>query len=60
LREATGIQESEPNYHQLIDMSPQYVFGLRLESLGEEADIETLQATFSEALQLMEEREGSL
>jgi hypothetical protein len=41
-------------------MSPQYVFGLRLESLGEEADIETLQATFSEALQLMEEREGSL
>lgn len=60
LREATGIHESGPAYHQLVDMSPQHVFGLRLESLDEQSDIENLQSTFSEALQLMEEREGIL
>lgn len=58
LREATGIQEVGTDYHQLVDMSPQYVFGLRLQSLGEDADIEALQSTFGEAMQLLEEKEG--
>ena len=58
LREATGIQEAGTDFHQLVDMSPGYVFGLRLQSMGVEADTESLQATFSEAVQLMEEREG--
>jgi exonuclease SbcD len=60
LREASGIQETGSDFHQLVDMTPQHVFNLRLESMGEETEVETLQATFAEALQLMEEREGAL
>ncbi len=60
LREATGIEEAGIDYHQLVDMTPQHVFGLRLESLGEESDSEALQSTFSEALQLLEEKEDML
>ncbi len=60
LREATGIQEVGTDYHQLVDMTPQHVFNLRLESMGEENELETLKLTFVEALQLMEEREGRL
>lgn len=60
LREATGIQESGSDYHQLVDMSPQHVFDLRLQSFAEGAHVEALQSTFAEALQLMAEKEGML
>jgi exonuclease SbcD len=59
-REATGIQEAVADYHQLVDMTPQHVFSLRLQSIGQDADVEVLQSTFAEAMQLMEEREGVL
>jgi exonuclease SbcD len=55
-REASGIQENTHSYHQLVDMSPQHVFDLKLESMGEEQDRETLRNSFAEALQLMDER----
>ena len=38
LREATGIQEAGTDYHQLVDMTPQHVFNLRLQSIGQEND----------------------
>jgi exonuclease SbcD len=59
-REASGIQENTHSYHQLVDMSPQHVFDLKLESMGEEQDRETLRNSFAEALQLMEEREAAI
>ena len=55
-REASGIQENVNHYHQLVDMSPHHVFDLKLESMGEEQDRETLRNSFAEALQLMDER----
>ncbi len=55
-REASGIQENANHYHQLVDMSPQHVFDLKLESIGEDQDRETLRSSFAEALQLMDER----
>jgi DNA repair protein SbcD/Mre11 len=60
LREATGIAEQQTDYLSLTDMSPQHVFDLRLQSLGEEAETKGLQDTFKEALQLMQEKEGAL
>lgn len=57
-RAATGIQQAAHTYHSLADMSPEHVFALRLSSLGLEAEAEDLHATFSEALQLMREKEG--
>ncbi len=60
LREATGIGETDTGYHHLVDMSPQHVFALRIQSLGEDPETEALESTFSEALQLLEEREGAL
>lgn len=59
-RAASGIQQAARTYHSLADMSPEHVFALRLSSLGLEAEAEELQATFSEALQLMREKEGSV
>jgi DNA repair protein SbcD/Mre11 len=60
LREATGIHEHQTDYHQLVDMSPQHVFELRLASVGEENAVETLRETYAEALQMMAEKEGAL
>lgn len=60
LRQATGISEQQTEYLSLTDMSPQHVFDLRLQSLGEESETAALQETFSEALQLMQEREGTI
>lgn len=61
LRDALGIQETGAGeYHQLVDMSPQHVFDLRLQSLGEGAEPGPLHATFLEAIQLLEEQEAGL
>jgi exonuclease SbcD len=60
LREATGIHEQQTDYLSLTDMSPQYVFDLRLQSLAEKDKVEILQQTFAEALQGMQEKEGAL
>ncbi len=60
LREAKGLSEQQPDFHALIDMSPEHVFELRLEAVDESSDRESLQSTYQEALQLMQEREGVL
>jgi exonuclease SbcD len=60
LREAKGMAEQQPDFHQLIDMSPEHVFELRLEALDDAADKEALTATFQEAMQYLQEKEGAL
>ncbi len=58
LREATGIQETSLELLDLVDMSPEHVFDLRLTSIGETEQQTALRSTYSEALQKMQEKEG--